>query len=236
MPSATKHKKSTRTRKRNVTWFNPPYSLSVATNIGGKFLNIISREFPKNHVLHKLFNRNHVKVSYSCMGNIKSKINSHNKRTLKQQEITISPTKKCNCRVKNNCPLDGNCLIKSVIYQALVTTENNQPVQSYVGLTEGVFKTRFTNHMASFRSNYKKNDTELSKHIWNLRESNTPYTISWNVVKQAHAFNTSTRKCDLCLWEKFYIISRPHLATLNSRNELVSTCRHSRSHLLGSVT
>ena len=33
------HKK--RKRNRKVIWFNPPYSDSAKTNIGGKFLNLI---------------------------------------------------------------------------------------------------------------------------------------------------------------------------------------------------
>ena len=31
------------------------------------------------HILHKIFNKNTVKISYSCMKNINSVISSHNK-------------------------------------------------------------------------------------------------------------------------------------------------------------
>ena len=78
---------STRQRKkrhRNVTWYNPPYSKNVATNIGRIFLKILDEEFPENHVLHKIFNRNTVKVSYSCMPNVKQSIDGHNKTILKK--------------------------------------------------------------------------------------------------------------------------------------------------------
>ena len=54
-------------RHRNVTWYNPPYSKNVATNIGHTFLKILDEEFPENHALHKIFNRNTIKVSYTCM-------------------------------------------------------------------------------------------------------------------------------------------------------------------------
>ena len=30
----------------------------------------------------------------------------------------------------------------------------------------------------------------------------------------------------LCLWEKCFIICKPDLASLNKRNELISSCRH----------
>ena len=59
-------------RKRKIIWFNPPYNKNLSTNIGKFFLNLINKHFPKEHKFHKIFNKNNVKVSYSCMPNIKS--------------------------------------------------------------------------------------------------------------------------------------------------------------------
>ena len=53
-------------RKRNIIWFNPPFSKSVITKVGHCFLKLLDKHFPKNHKFHKIFNRNTVKVSYSC--------------------------------------------------------------------------------------------------------------------------------------------------------------------------
>ena len=53
-----------RKRGRNIIWFNPPYSANVRTNIGGQFLALVSKHFPKNAKLRKLFNRNTLKVCY----------------------------------------------------------------------------------------------------------------------------------------------------------------------------
>ena len=44
--------------------------------------------------------------------------------------------------------------------------------------------------------------------------------------------NSSSKRCNLCLKEKFLIICRPELSTLNKRNELVSSCRHRNKALL----
>ena len=44
-----------------------------------------------------------------------------------------------------------------------------------------------------------------------------------------------SERCNLCLWEKYLIICRPELATLNRRNELVSSCRHVRKYLLSNL-
>ena len=73
-----------RSRKRNIIWFNPPFNNNVATNIGRQFLNLIKKHFPRNHKFNKIFNKNNVKVSYSCMPNIKSIINKHNKKILSE--------------------------------------------------------------------------------------------------------------------------------------------------------
>ena len=157
----------------------------------------------------------------------------HNKNLLKPNPNIENP-RLCNCRVKADCPLDGKCLTKSIIYQASVTTNNNEPTQHYIGLTDTTFKIRYNNHTSSFRNISKKHATELSKHIWHLKENNiTTWHLKENninysnikrqTIRRANSYNTTTGTCNLCLWEKFYIIQKPHMATLNKRNELVST-------------
>ena len=71
-----------RKRQRNILWFNPPYSRTVKTKIGKFFLQLIKKHFPKEYKFHKIFNRNTLKLSYSCMPNIKTKINAHNREIL----------------------------------------------------------------------------------------------------------------------------------------------------------
>ena len=71
-----------RYRKRNVIWFNPPYNEKVQTNIGKAFFNLISKHSPAHHKLHKICNKFNVKLSYSCMSNMMSIINNHNKKLL----------------------------------------------------------------------------------------------------------------------------------------------------------
>ena len=217
-------------RHREIIWYNPPYSKNVATNVGRAFLKILDEEFPKGHVLHKIFNRNTVKISYSCMSNVKQTIDGHNKSSLSKKNTP--PSRTCNCRKPADCPMAGNCLKESVVYQATVITEDNKPDQTYVGLTENSFKTRFTNHKASFTNPSKRLNTELSKHIWQLKDSKTDFRISWKILKHATPYNPASNRCNLCLWEKYFIICRPDLSTLNKRNELVTSCRHANKFLL----
>ena len=140
------------TRKRNIIWFNPPYSKNVKTNVAQKFLRLIDKHFPKSSKLHKIFNRNSAKVSYSCMPNVKSNISSHNHRVLKKAKASTN-VKLCNCRDKNECPLGGKCLTPSVAYKAAITTKNiAHQTKNYIGVTGGPFKERFNNHRKSINN------------------------------------------------------------------------------------
>ena len=140
--------------------------------------------------------------------------------------------KSCNCRQKNSCPLNGNCLQSSVIYQATVKRNDNNTSETYIGLTDNAFKTRYRNHTASFRHTKHRNSTELCKHVWSLKDSNIDYSISWSIISSSSSYNSSSKRCNLCLKEKFLIICRPNLSSLNKRNELVSFCRHRNKALL----
>ena len=94
------------------------------------------------------------------------------------------------------------------MYQATVNTSDKRPPETYVGLTENKFKTRYANHKASNNINIQKqNCTELSKHIWNLKQKNIEYSIKWKILKRAKSYsNIVSKRCNLCLWEKYFII------------------------------
>ena len=71
---------SKKQRKRKIIWFNHLFSVIVKTKIGRTFMKLLKQHIPKPYRLHKIFNKNTVKVSYSCMSNMSSIILSHNKR------------------------------------------------------------------------------------------------------------------------------------------------------------
>ena len=175
---------------------------------------------------------NTVKISYSCMPNLKQKVDD--KST--PRKMNAVPPKACNCRQPAHCRLDGNCLKSAVIYQATVTTDDNRPAETYVDLTENSFKTSYANHKSSFRDPNKRLSTELSKHIWHWKDAKIEYIVTWKILNQAAPFNPAFNSCNLCLWEKYFTICRPDLASLNKRNELVTSCRHLRKFLLSSFT
>jgi hypothetical protein len=93
-------------------------------------LNIIDDEFPAGHPLHKISKRN---------TKIKHTIDGHNKIKLSQTATTIEEST-CNCRKEEECAMSKTCLVESIVYQATVSTNDNSPPQTYVGLTENSFE------------------------------------------------------------------------------------------------
>ena len=89
-------------------------------------------------------------------------------------------------------------------------------------------------HIASFRHAKHRNSTKLSKHIWILKDSNIDHSISWCIISSRSSYNSSNKRCtgNLCLQEKFLIIYRPNLSSLNKCNKLVSSCCHRNKALL----
>ena len=134
----------------------------------------------------------------------------------------------CDCGLVNNILCEA-FTIYHVVYQATVTTQTSS--DSCVGLAT-IFKECYRNHTAYFRRKSKMNETELSKHIWTLNDNNKPFTIKWRVLKQCKPYNSISNKRSLCLFEKYVIICKKNLCSLNKRNELASSCPHWTRYLL----
>ena len=129
-------------RKRNIIWFNPPFSENVARNIGKEFFYLLSKQFSPNNKYHKIFNKHNVKLNYSCVPNMGSIIAQHNKQVLKRLSSAVTETPPCNCRNKRYCPLEGKCRTKCVIHRASICTRNGKTMKtmSYYGCCETDFK------------------------------------------------------------------------------------------------
>ena len=114
-----------------------------------------------------------------------------------------------------------------VIYQGtVITPSDHNKVETYTGLTGGPFKTRYNAHMSSFRNLKKKTETTLSHYIWDLKQNNMDFTVTWKILERGRGYNQTSKSCRLCLLEKHHIIFDIGGATLNRRSELFSHCRH----------
>ena len=229
----SKPPKKKRNRKGNVVWFNPPFSESVKNNIGRQFLCLIDKHFSKHHRLHKICNRNTVKISYNCMPNMASIISRHNKKLLNGGGNTPSDLPACNCRNKTNCPLNGGCREQAVIYKASI--DSGSRTKYYIGCTGAEFKSWCYGHCNLFKNCERRNATELSKAVWKAKDSNINPTIKWSIVDRAPAYQPRSRNCSLRLSEKLAILYVDPSTALNSRSEITAKWRHKNKYKLKNI-
>ena len=146
------NKKKRRNRHKRQHWFNPPHSDNLRTNVGKKFIDIVKSEFTEDHVLHQIFNKNTIRLSYSCMPNMSKKVSMHNGKVFQQfmeeeqnlqnqnlqnqnlqnaqnQNLQQNRKKKkkkeksCNCtNGVASCPLDGKCISEKSIVYSCKVT------------------------------------------------------------------------------------------------------------------
>ena len=71
------------------------------------------------------------------------------------------------------CPLNGQCLTESIVYQANITANiPGHKENVYLGVSEKTFKGRYRNHKKWFTKQHHKNDTELSKEYSKVKQQN----------------------------------------------------------------
>ena len=218
-----------RKRIRNLIWFTPPYNIQVKTNIGKTFLSLIKKHFHKDNILSKIFNKNKIKVGYSCFDSIDRIIKKHNSKILaRNNRENLRTPRKCDCRNKPTCPLNNNCQIKSVVYQAEISTVEDPSIDKiYIGIASTTFKARYGNHKHSFKNHEKRNNTALSTFYWDLKQENLTPKIKWKVLMKASICSDLHGPCNLCLSERLSIINAKDInKVLNKRSEIAAECPH----------
>ena len=194
------------------------------TKIGKTFLRLIDKPFPPYHKLHKLFNRNNVKISYSCIPNVKSIINRHNKTVL--DPPTSNSERTWNCINKEKCPLQEKCFTNNIMYKATLSNQDNCQYKIYYGIPETKFKERYTNHIKPFRDEKHQSDTELSNKLWSIKNSNYLPNVVWEILRKHQTYNPNTKRFSLCLNEKLEKARYKGRNLLNKRSEIINKCRN----------
>ena len=96
----------------------------------------------------------------------------------------------------------------NIIYEAQITSNQpNYKQKVYIGTAETDFKHRFNNYTKSFNLEHYENDTELSKEYWAIKRNHFTPIATWRIIRKCPPFNTTKRKCCLCLNEKLEIAS-----------------------------
>ena len=94
-------------------------------------------------------------------------------------------------------------------------------------------KSRYSKHKTSLEKPSPQNSTTLSTHFHKEKAAGRNPVVSWRFIKtNIPSFNPVTGTCKLCISEKFHILFKPDFATLNSRSEIFTSCRHKKSELL----
>ena len=134
-------------------------------------------------------------------------------------------------RKKHECPLDGKCRAKDIIDKCIALVDG-YPNKAYLGTAKGDFKQRFYNHRTSFDRH--STDTTLFKYVWETKEKlKIMPPLKWSIIKSVPAYSNISKKCQLCLQEKFETLNYPNPnELLNKRSELISKCRRVNKFLL----
>ena len=109
--------------------------------------------------------------------------------------------------------------------QTVVTTDNGTP-KEYVGSPEADIKLRLANHRHSFRNKKLRNSTRLSAYVHELEDQNQSFDIKWSIQAKMNPYVCGSRKCNLCLTEKYEILKMDPKKSLNKRNEIANKCQH----------
>ena len=180
-------------RHRHIT-----FSQNIATNIRWNSVGLLPS---------KIFKRNTLKTSYSCVLNKAAVVRQHNNAILKgERPAQENPPfeKPCTCRDKDQCPLDGKCQVRSVVYRATVSTDEER--KEYTGRTAQTFKHRFNSHQTSMRDKKYKCEymcifTALSKHVWSPK-TRAPSTRSGGMCSGRLARRLTQQRDAICVWPR----------------------------------
>ena len=157
-----------------------------------------------------------------------SMVSKHNRKLMKNSAtVAIKKTASCNCRESNKpaCPMPGKCNQNGVVYQTTVNSDGGK-TNTYVGLAKN-FKQRWGKHKKTLENIEADGQTKMSRYYWQEKSEGRNPKISWKYLEtNVPTFNPVTGKCRLCLREKFNIVLKPNLATLNQRQEVFAHCRH----------
>ena len=124
--------------------------------------------------------------------------------------------------------------MEGIVYQATVKECETNITETYIGLTADPFKNRYGNHLKSFRHKKYISDSELSKHIWKLKDENKSYTISWKIIDRGNPLTLTQRFANYAL-EKNITSSTgrnfAHSTTIMSWEPIVATRENFSTHL-----
>ena len=113
------------------------------------------------------------------MRNISSIIASHNISVLRPKAKEYG----CNCRNKESCPLQNQCLKPKVIFEATVVNNSDNGNQVYFGASDTTFKERYHSHIQDFSHERYSKCTELLKYIWQFKRNKKSLVLNGKLLE-----------------------------------------------------
>ena len=130
---------------------------------------------------------------------------NHNKYLLQGHNNKKKNTRQCKTLQlprKSKLPIEWKMFSKMCIYKATVTETTTENQESYIGLTDNEFKTRYNQHKWSFKLVHRKKDTRLREHIWELKDRNIEHTIQGEIMKKKPNHIHQKKACANFVWKR----------------------------------
>ena len=200
----------------------------MKTNIGKEFLQLLRTHFHRNHKFHKIFNKNNVKLSYSCTRNIASILSSHNKGITRVPPTEV--TRECNCVNREQCPMGNKCLSENIVYEGVITERPVGEEKDYRGLSSGIWKKRYAVHKQGINHRKHSKACELTKHVWEIKDRSNTFDIRWKILETVRG-RLVGGACKLCTTETMLINEHPDKSRLSNK-QAIQKCMHGGKYLL----
>ena len=159
------------------------------------------------------------------MANVDQIISSINRKKLTGEKI-YDTNFTCSCTRNKPCPQGGKYNVSDLVYEANVEEPNTGTEHSYIGMTSEAFRNRYAKHKQSFNNENYKNQTTLSRKVWELKENGQVPEVKFKISKLSKSYRAGDKYCLLCTDEKIEIINNKSENQLNSRIEIFARCRH----------
>ena len=116
-------KRRGKNRNRKVVWFNMLFCKLANIDSGKYFQHLLDKHFNRDNPLNRIFNRNTVKINYSCTKNVSNILSNHNRKLLNEliARDRNPDVASCNYRNKEECLLGGRCNSRDFVYEACIS-------------------------------------------------------------------------------------------------------------------
>ena len=83
---------------------------------------------------------------------------------------------------------------------------------------------RVATHKQSFKTS--NNQSVLSEKVKQIQNQNIEFNVTFKVLENRSSYKPESKRCELCIAEKFHIIYSKLENILNKKNEVISKCQH----------